>query len=68
MPRDIRQGEAAKRAKARRAHALERREIGQPTAPRVSAAGAVSMAIKATDPADRLLIEAFLASKRGGPA
>lgn len=66
MPRDLTQGESAKRAKARRAHALERRELGQPTTPRISPAGPTSMSIKATDPAETRMIEAFLARQKVG--
>jgi hypothetical protein len=46
MPRDLRANENVKRAKAKRQFALERREMLQPTVPRVSAAGPISMAIK----------------------
>lgn len=63
MPRDLTQGESAKRAKARRAHALERRELGQPTTPRISPAGPTSMSIKIQDPATVAMVENFLASR-----
>lgn len=67
MPRNLRQGETQKRAASRREHALARRELGQPTAPRVSAAGPTSMAIKAQDPSDAFLIEAYLRKQKGNP-
>lgn len=63
MPRDLRANESQKRAKARREHALSRRELGQPTSPRVPAAGPVSMAVKARNTFDDAMIEEFLRAK-----
>jgi hypothetical protein len=65
MPRDYRAGENTKRAKARREFAMERNELRQASSPRTPAAGPTSMALKAADPADALLIEAWLAQNRG---
>lgn len=67
MPRDYKASENRKRSAERRAHALARVELRQPTVPRESAAGATSAAIKITDPADQDLIAAFLAKKEGNP-
>lgn len=64
MPRDIRASENRKKAAAARSNALARVELGQPTVPRVSAAGATSMAVKAEDIGLRKMIDEALA-KRG---
>ena len=63
MPRDARSSENTKRAKAMRSNALARSELGQPTSPRVSAAGPMSMAVKAEDPVLRALIDAELSRR-----
>lgn len=63
MTRGLRASEQEKRAKARRQSALKRVELGQESAPRVSAAGPTSMAIKARDASDDLLVEAYLRQK-----
>lgn len=63
MPRDLRANENQRRAKSRRDSALARVELGQPTSPRVSAAGPTAMAVKARDASDDLLIEAWLKDK-----
>jgi len=63
MPRDIRATQNTKIAKARRQAALARPEILQPSAPRVSAAGITSMAVKAEDPETRRLIDEALAKR-----
>lgn len=63
MPRDLRASENQKRARARRDHALARQELGQPTEPRIAAAGPVSMGVKVRSASDDLLIEAYLAQK-----
>lgn len=63
MPRDIKSSENQRRAKGRRSAALARVELGFPTSPRVPAAGATSMAVKAEDPATRALIDAALARR-----
>lgn len=65
MPRDYRANENERKAKARRAHALSRTELGQPTTPRTSAAGPTSMGIKAIDPETTRMVEEFLAARRG---
>jgi hypothetical protein len=64
VPRDLKASENRKKAAAARSNALARIELGQPTTPRVSAAGATSMAVKAEDPAIRAMIDAALAAKR----
>jgi hypothetical protein len=64
MTRNIKPHEAAKRAKAQRAHALSRVELREPTSPRVSAAGPTSLAIKVMDAASAAAIEAYLREKR----
>lgn len=64
MTRNYRLHEKEKKSKARRAHALARLELREPSAPRVPATGATSHAIKVTDPETAAMIEAFLAKKR----
>ena len=59
MPRDFRASENTRNAKARRAAALQRVELGFPTVPRVPAAGATSYAVKAEDPETARLIREF---------
>ena len=63
MPRDNRANQNEKRAKGRRAAAIARVELGQPTVPRESASGATSMAIKAEDPKVRAMIDDALARR-----
>ena len=67
MPRDLRSHENAKRSRAKRDSALARVEMGQPSSPRVSAAGPVSMGVKVRDAGDDLLIEAYLNSRNSHP-
>ena len=64
MPRDYSAGENARKAKARRQHALDRRELREPSAPRVAAASATSFAVKTVDDETRRMIDEALA-KRG---
>lgn len=66
MPRDLRANENTKRIKARRAHALARLDLREPSTPRSPAAGPISHSIKADDPAVRAAIDAFLARRGGG--
>jgi hypothetical protein len=61
VPRDLKAGENAKRARARRDHALKRMDLRQPSSPRENAVGATSHAVKTTDAATRAAIDAFLA-------
>lgn len=63
MPRDLSAGENRKKAKARRAFALERLDLRQPTTPRLPAAGPVSHAVKRQDPETARAIAEFLAKK-----
>lgn len=63
MPRDLRANEHAKRAKARRAHALARIDLREPSSPRENAAGPTSPAVKVMDPAAAAAIEAFMAKR-----
>ena len=67
MPRDFRASENTKRAKAKRQAALSRPEMLQPTAPRRSAAGPTSMAVKSEDPATRRMIDEALARRSPRP-
>ena len=60
MPRDLRQHEGQKRAKARRDHALARREFAYPSVPRSAAAGPTSPAVKIVDPESAAAIAAFM--------
>lgn len=64
MPRNMNRKESLRNAKAKRDAALERVEIGLPTAPRESAGGVTSMATKIEDPEIRRLIDEALARKR----
>ena len=61
MPRDYRPKETEKRSKARRAHALARLDLREPTVPRKPAAGAFSHAVKVMDPETERLIRDALA-------
>ena len=63
MPRDNSSRANARHAKAKRAAALSRAELGWPTTPRRPAAGVTSMAVKAEDPAIRAMIDAAMADK-----
>jgi len=63
MPRDMRASEIAKLSKLNRIRALARNELRGPSEPRVSAAGATSFPMKARDPKESAMIEAFLAAK-----
>lgn len=65
MPRDLRQTEREKRAKARRSHALKRVELREPSTPRIAPAGPTSPAVKATDPDVARMIAEFEARRRG---
>lgn len=64
MPRDYKAHENQKKAKARRAHALSRTELRQPSVARVPASGPVSMGIKATNPEDDRIIAEFLKRRK----
>lgn len=64
MPRDFKASEMVKRLKSIRSAALARNELRQPTSPRIPAAGATSMAIKAEDPAIRAMIDAEIEKRR----
>lgn len=64
MPRSLKRHENEKRAKARRAFALHRPEMGQPSEPRVAAAGPTAMAVKINP--DAAAIEEFLAKRGAG--
>lgn len=66
MPRDFKAHENDKRAKARRAHALQRLDLREPSVPRQAAAGATSHAVKARDPETDRLIAEFRARVPGG--
>lgn len=63
MPRNMRRNEHIRSATAKRQSALARVELGQPSSPRVSAVGPVSMGVKVRDASDDLLIEAWMAQK-----
>lgn len=65
MPRDYRARESQLRAKARREHALERRDLREPSTPRQAPAGATSFPVKKTDAATAAAIAAFLAGREG---
>lgn len=61
MPRDLRQGERQKKSAARRAHALARLDLREPTVPRAPAVGPMSHAVKVMDPEIEKLISEALA-------
>ena len=63
MPRDNSARANARHAKAKRDAALSRAELGWPTAPRISAAGVTSMAVKAEDQAVRKMVDEAMARK-----
>lgn len=66
MPRDFKAHENDKRAKARRAHALQRLDLREPSVPRQAAAGATSHAVKARDPDVERAIREFEERRRKG--
>jgi hypothetical protein len=66
MPRNLKPSETRKAAKGKRQFALDRPEMTQATVPRVSAAGAMSMAVKARDPEMERMIAEFQAKRTGG--
>jgi hypothetical protein len=63
MPRDFKASENQKRSKARRAHALERLDLREPSVARESAVGATSHAVKARDPDVGAAVAEFLSRK-----
>lgn len=65
MTRCYRQGELQRRGRAKREAALARPELRDPTVERVSAAGPVSMGVKALDPNHDRMVAEFLASRGG---
>lgn len=65
MTRDYKRSELMNRARAKRERALGRPELRDPSIVRVSAAGPVSMGVKAIDPNHDKMVEDFLAAKRG---
>lgn len=65
MSRDYRLHEKEKRSKARRACALARLDLREPTTPRSTAAGPTSHAVKVTDPETARAIAEFM-SRKGG--
>ena len=56
MPRDLKAHEQHKKSAARRAHALARLDLREPTVPRKPAVGAFSHAVKVMDPETERLI------------
>lgn len=66
MPRDASARENRLRSKARRAHALQRLDLRDPTSPRQPAAGPTSHAVKKINTADRAAIDAFLEGRKNG--
>jgi hypothetical protein len=60
MTRNIRPYEIEKRSKARRAHALARIDLREPSSPRTSAVGPMSHSIKKMDDASAAAIKAFM--------
>lgn len=65
MPRDYRARENMLRAKARRDHALQRRDLREPSEPRQAPVGATSFPVKRIDPGTADAIAAFLAARGG---
>jgi hypothetical protein len=63
VPRDYRPKETEKRSKSRRAHALARLDLREPTVPRANAVGAFSHAVKVMDPETEKLIREALAKR-----
>ena len=68
MPRDLRAHENQKRSKARRAHALARLDLREPSVPRTAAAGPTSHAVKMVDPEAAAAIAAYMARRIAGKA
>lgn len=66
MPRELKIHEREKKSKARRAYALARVELRQPSHPREPATGPVSHAVKVMDPASKAAIEEFMRRKGDG--
>lgn len=64
MTRRLTSSEISAKARSRRQFALERVELRFKSAPRVSAAGPTSLALKVVDPETRRLIEEFDAKQR----
>jgi hypothetical protein len=63
MPRDLKAHEQHKKSASRRAHALARLDLREPTVPRVNAVGAFSHAVKVMDPESQRLISEALAAR-----
>jgi hypothetical protein len=63
VPRDLRANESQKRSSARRAHALARLDLREPTVPRANAVGAFSHAVKVMDAETQRLISEALAAR-----
>lgn len=66
MPRDLKAHENQKKASARRAHALARLDLREPSSPRTAAAGPMSHAIKVMDPGAAAAIAAYLSRGQRG--
>lgn len=66
MPRDFKASENQKRSKARRAHALQRLDLREPTVAREAAVGATSHAVKARDPDVERAIREFEERRAAG--
>ncbi len=64
MPRDFKAHENQKRSKARRAHALLRIDLREPSVARQSAVGATSHSVKARDPDVERAIREFEQRRR----
>lgn len=65
MTKTMNHGQRMKQAQAKRAYAIQRDELRGPSVPRESAAGPVSMGVKAVAPEVRAMIDAAVAAKRG---
>jgi hypothetical protein len=63
MPRNLKQHEHTKRSQARRAHALARLDLRQPSHPRENAVGPMSHAVKVVDDETKRLIQEALDRK-----
>lgn len=66
MPRELRLGERERKSKARREFALMRRDLREPSTPRVPATGACSHAVKVIDPATAAAIAEYERKKKNG--
>ena len=66
MPRDFNSRERALKSKARRDHALARRDLREPSEPRETAASPTSFAVKTVDSETRRMIDAALAARTAG--